>query len=146
MQSMKNLKKANGLLTFAVSVALAWIPYAKCFTQPVPIDSLYCIPMWQAERVFEDAYVKLWLDTMVTNREVKVLKLETLVRDVTDHYEGLLMKEALKNKELAGIILETGRQVGSYELQLKQERKKKRWANIKFWAAIVVGATLIAIK
>lgn len=137
----KNLK-----LILAIVVGVNLIVSENAYTQNISSsrknETPYCMPMWQAERLFEDAIEKLYLDSALENREIRVESLEQENEDMVVEYEKLLANCEANKISSQNIASLNHREIKSLEQELKQQKKKTVWANIKFYSALTLAAVM----
>jgi hypothetical protein len=100
------------------------------------------MPAWRAAALFEDAIQKRYLDSMVINREDRIVFLEDEKTKMKADYENLLkISNSMLYIEIANRD-NAYKEIKSYKEQLRITRKQKRWANIKFYAALAALGTV----
>jgi hypothetical protein len=105
-------------------------------------ENQYCMPAWRAAALFEDAIQKRYLDSMVINREDRIVFLEDEKTKMKADYENLLkISNSMLYIEIANRD-NAYKEIKSYKEQLRITRKQKRWANIKFYAALAALGTV----
>jgi len=94
--------------------------------------------MREAKLVFRDAVRSYYLDSALSNREVRIVNLEDKNEADRKSFEQLLLTEQKKNFEQSEIMVGLYEMIDNYKEQLKHEKKKNLWLHIKFYSAVVV--------